>query len=1337
MVIDNFGNIQDFRLILSKRNYEHLGQLCNVDISSLVVEMNLNSADEISFEVDKEMNGVIDPLWNNITDFKLIYIPDIDEYFQIEVTIEDSSNGIIKTITGTSLCEAELSQTTLYDIEINSEDDIARTDYVVTKFYSQDDYKNCLLGRVLSKAPHYKVGHVDKSLWNIQRTYSISDKTIYDFLTGDCAEQTNCIFRFDSTSRTINVYDLYTVCEDCGQRGTFYDVCPKCGSANLKYFGEDTTIYVDRDNLSDEIQLETDTDSIKNTFRLEAGDDDMTAAVINMNPNGSQYLYYFSEETLSDMSEDLRNCIAEYNKDLESKTEEYEKNAELLYETIDKIQYYTSSMMPEHKTQEMSASQQAKLLNTENLSPTAIQSVTSSTSVATANSAISNYAKVYIKTGYYKVEVKTGKFVYIGKDSNGYNYGNWTGNFTVTSYSDDEDTADSEVITVKITEQYDAFLQQKIDKLIAKEDDDQMSIYDVLSTNHTLESFAKAITYYSLNRLKSFYDAIQTCLDVLVESDQASSSADFYKDLYVPYKQKLQVCQAEIDTRNKIIDEWTQKYDSYIKVRNDIQKSLNLKSYLDKRGDNLYTEFCSFRREDTYQNSNYVSDGLQNAQIFDNAKQFLSAAKKSIVESGEYQHTLSSSLYNLLLIDAFKPLVDSFELGNWIRVGIEDKIYRLRLTSYTLKFSSLSKISVSFSDLTVSADGYNDIKSILSKTKSMSTSFSYVETQAENGGDAGVILNTWKQNSLNTALYSITSNDSSNITIDKHGILGRSYDDINNTYSDEQIRINNNMIAFTDDNWNTVRTALGKITYDFNGTTKTTYGLNADTVISGTIIGGDIYSLNYRVQGEIKGSHLNLNTGEFQIGDGRIIYKKNSDGNYTLSMNNVSLDFSSTENSGGSNLTQALSDASKVATNYLYYDSTNGLVISENGKANPSGSYTSISSSGVTIGSGEKKSLVLSDSAIELYKPNSSEIAFSVNNQGSLITNSEYTITYDQNSDSGESHTITKTVPAFEVTSDGIIRSKGGLSNNAIQIDGGSLYLPQALSAGGDNSVGGIYFDENPVIQAGLFPFGDVLIQSVFNKRSNQGYSNYRSMSIGGNGVDQVDINNPTFIWNQMKVGGNIDARTIGEDAGLAYSYIGKLGNIYDVNSRPYSANITPTESNDGGLLTFKATSNMKENKPATDGHIVHFEWDSNDGYDSQFFIGNKGTCAQVRGMNGYTTEQVGIHSIKKYVWGTWKYLPVANFAGMELKQITGNIALTEKYGSAGLKYKMYTYPISGFQSVTSVIADVKSVNGLLNCQVTSFTTSSVAVYLWGDIGNNTSVSVTVSLLIIGQRAFS
>lgn len=1313
LTVDSIGNVQNFRLILSKRGFTHLGQLKNVDYSSFVLNMNLNSANEISFTVYKEFDGIEEPLWDNLIDFKLIYIPDIKEYFEIEITTTENSKGVYKSVTGTSLCEAELSQVELNDIEINTEDDIDRDDYVVAKFYDKDDYKNCLLGRILDKVPHYKIGHVDESLWNIQRSYSVNGKSIYNFLTDECAEQTNCIFQFDSTSRTINIYDLSTVCLDCGHRGTYNDVCPECGSTNLKYFGEDTAIYVDRENLSDEISFETDVDSVKNTFKLEAGDDEMTAAVINMNPNGSQYLYYFSEETLDDMSDKLSKAITDYNTLLDSKTQEYEKNTENLYETIDKIQYYTSSMMPEHTTEETSASQQASLLNVENLSPTAIQSVTTATNVATVNSALVNYAKVYIKTGYYKVAVKTGKFTYVGKDSEGYGYGNWTGSFTVTNYSDEEDTADSKTITVKITEKYDSFLQQKMDKLIAKEDDDEMSIYQVLSQNHTLESFKKAITYYSLNRLKSFYDAIQTCLDVLIEADQGSSSADFYQDLYVPYKEKLEACQTEMDKRSVTVDEWTEKYNEYLKIRNNIQNELNFKNYLDVIDQNLYAEFCSYRREDTYSNDNYISDGLENTEIFDNAKQFLTAAKEAIVESGEYQHSLSSDLYNLLLIDAFKPLVDKFELGNWIRVGIEGKVYRLRLTSYKLSFSNLSQIDVSFSELTTTAKGYNDIKSVLDDAKSMSTSFSYIQYQAKKGDEANTLFSDWRKSSLDASLYNITSTDSANITIDNHGILGRSYDDVANSYSEEQIRINNNVIAFTSDNWKSVSTALGKITYNFNGQTITKYGLNADTVISGTIIGGDIYSQNYNSINNV-GTHFNLTDGSFEIADGSITYRKDSSGNHILSMSNVALDFSSTTDIDGSKLSGYLTDSAKVATNYLYYDSTNGLVISETGSVSPSGAYTAIVNNGITIGSGSsiyakygtdielyennKIALKLNSSEITMYKPNSEDVAFKVNNSGSLLTNST--------SDS---------YPTFEVTADGIIKSKGGLTNKSIEISGGNLYLPQSEQSG-DTSIGGIYINEYPIIQGGYWAVSDATIGKVAKKVD---YTQYNSIQIGGTGTDQIDINKPTAVWDQMRVLGNIDGTDLFGESNTYYSYIGKLGNIYatDTITRPTTANMPISGS--GGLCTFKATSSMTTGKPATDGHIIHFDWDNLSGYDTQFAVLNRGIGAQIRGQNNG-------------IWKSWNYLVTSpNISAMKVFKQSGTITLTNQYN--GLKFGLFSLTISGFSSVSDVFACVRSTSGqgLFTATVNYFDSTTIKYYIWGNNGT-AKTSVIVEFLVVG-----
>ena len=57
----------------------------------------------------------------------------------------------------------------------------------------------------------------------------------------------------------------------------FYDVqnnhiCPKCGHTSLSYFGTDTTIFVDNEQLGESIKLEIDKSSVKNCFKLVAGD---------------------------------------------------------------------------------------------------------------------------------------------------------------------------------------------------------------------------------------------------------------------------------------------------------------------------------------------------------------------------------------------------------------------------------------------------------------------------------------------------------------------------------------------------------------------------------------------------------------------------------------------------------------------------------------------------------------------------------------------------------------------------------------------------------------------------------------------------------------------------------------------------------------------------------------------------------------------------------------------------------------------------------------------------------------------------------------------------------
>ena len=74
-------------------------------------------------------------------------------------------------------------------------------------------------------------------------------------------------------------------------------------------------------------------------------------------------------------------------------------------------------------------------------------------------------------------------------------------------------------------------------------------------------------------------------------------------------------------------------------------------------------------------------------------------------------------------------------------------------------------------------------------------------------------LNTSRTLTANQALAS----ENQEITIDSMGYTGRKVLD-DGSFSPEQLKINNNTIVFTDDAWETCKTALGKLILD-NDTT--------------------------------------------------------------------------------------------------------------------------------------------------------------------------------------------------------------------------------------------------------------------------------------------------------------------------------------------------------------------------------------------------------------------------------------------------------------------------------------------------------------------------------------
>lgn len=890
----NNGRVEDYTIVLSTKDYRHLGQLTG--IKNVVSSGNMNAADEISFTIvkhdfvntgintleNKDINQKVKlEIWEQIVDFKLIWIKELDEYFEIKVDLTDS-NDTFKTITAKSLCEAELSQINIYNTEINTEADIERDDYIVTTFYNELNPKASLLDRILSFAQHYHIKHVDDTLKDIQRSFSLNNVDIYSYLTGECSEQINCLFVFDSTDRTISAYDLLSNCNDCGNRGDFIDECPKCHSKNINGYGEDTTIFVDKNNLTDSIQLSVNTDSIKNCFKLEAGDELMTATVKMLNQNGSDYIISVTENQRKDMPQELIDKLDLYDEIYDSYTEEYEHLVEDIYQLTDDILYLESGMMPTIDQAEITAQTEVKKLTSENLNPLGLSSVTKTTSVATVNSALKNYAKIFVKSGYVKLDIGSdATFTYSeSPDSDGNNYGFWHGYFTVTNYSDEEDVAKSDYLDIKVYDNYEVFTRQKVLKTLSSEDEDG-SVFDVLAIDD-FDKFKSALSLYSKNRLQSYYDAIQASLDILIQMDEGSETSELYDALYKPYYEKLVACQDELDKRSSEISEKQNELDIKEARRLEIQNELNFENFLGE----YYPIFCLYKREQSYSNSNYISDGLSNTELIRKAKQFLEVARNELKKATSNQYTLTSTLKNFLAIKEFSPIKKYFKLGNWIRFSVDGELYKLRLIGYSISFDTIQNIDVIFSEITKYKSVAYKRNEIIQSAQSMASTYSYVSKQAEKGNKAQENINSFISNGLDTGLIQIKNNVNEDIIWDKNGLLCRSYDDVTDTYDLKQFKITHNALAFTDNGWRTVRQAIGEHKYNLYDTEnnkwleQSGYGMTADFVTAGwvtgaIIVGGNIYSINYsngKNNTPMSGSYINLTDGTFSFGAGNLVY---------------------------------------------------------------------------------------------------------------------------------------------------------------------------------------------------------------------------------------------------------------------------------------------------------------------------------------------------------------------------------------------------------------------------------------------------------------------------------
>lgn len=646
----NTGNLEYPDVYLLKKSLHKKGQL--YPVANLKIVVKANDADEVSFDFYKYYDDIEQEQYKQLKTDSVVYVKGFG-CFQLKVSEYDKEEGICKSVSGESLANTELANI-LATLEINTENDILVsdyenenvTDYIPTVFYRDpekyDKYSwttasaklsveekkqklkdSSLFHRILSYAPHYEIGHVDESLYYVQRTFSWNNASIQDIFK-EVGEEVGCIFTFETylddngkTVRKVSAYDI-SYCTKCFEnaamqlsyktfdtskfRSITNGVCDNCNSSEYVYdYGKDTDIFITTENLTDSITLQPENE-IKNVFKISGGDDDITSAVQALNM-GSSKLMMFSEETKNEMSDELKKKFEDYIKDQSSISSTYETLVETQSNVYDLIQYLQSGKMPQLADNARDIQEEVKYLlssiTTDYENNFYIESYNkgekcfSGHELTVSASSIKNLFTLYLDKGY-SVRVSNGD---IGDKANESDtYIRWNGIITVYETSNSDNYAEihcsktdttyveynqiiAENSDTKLQEVYSDFY---VNLMFADQDPTRYAAYIKQFCEQKLASYKK-VEYkneeekpwneYCYERLKSFYDGYQACLESLNEmaSQQMIGAvkqilSDMYNSYsFIQYKisEQMKILVQEINALYRYLGEYTYETDKY------------------------------------------------------------------------------------------------------------------------------------------------------------------------------------------------------------------------------------------------------------------------------------------------------------------------------------------------------------------------------------------------------------------------------------------------------------------------------------------------------------------------------------------------------------------------------------------------------------------------------------------------------------------------------------------------------------------------------------------------------------------------------------------------------
>lgn len=749
------------------------------DISA---ELHYNETSQLEFSIPAYVNGKETPHYQDVVGMRLIDWIGVGQFILVNPTTENDGIKEIKKCKAYSL-EYELTYKTTYIPEGTYElwNPLAR--------------ESTIIGMILADYPSWHPGYIDADLTGVYRTFEANSQNAYDLMKNELQDKYQCVFDFDTYSRSINVRKVSSL---VAQR----------------------PVYLSVQNLVKNIKLEEDTENIFTVMDVNGAEG---VDIRSVNPLGGNAIYnldYFMHQTEEEAEAEVGNSY--FSQAMIDKWNEWKETVGLVQEqyydiTIDKVLKEAKLEMAKAELTDLSG----ELSTLTELQSTYVEAAAQGVDKS------SDLTRIKAEIAAKETEI-TAKKTEIA-----------TIEASIEQSSQQQKTINDEC-------KFDNFFDEG-ELLVLDRYFKQTSIAEDSFVYQQVNSYADADTS------KQLPTASINISDAKISGRDMGDGKAVYMvtggNLVITKESDAPVVSAKI-IRGSLEKKSDNSYLMTAYLNGGTYTDVDAVAF-ESAGITIYGAVTAFDTDVQKEHGQYIEGTYIDMSSSNNGSYFTRnvgeyekrSVEWSLLEFGTQElealswptYTFDIDAANFLALKDFAAFKNQFALGDKVYVDIDGKILTPIAIGVQVDFSDLSKFKLIFGDKYSLKDSAFELVDLLEQSVQMgkTVAANKLSYSAFIDSGASTAVKDYMTSALDASKQAVISGANQAVQFDGSGLRLRKA--VDGGYDDEQIWMINNNIVFTDDGWSSAKMALGKFTDDNIGEC---WGLVAPNIV-GTLLAGE------------------------------------------------------------------------------------------------------------------------------------------------------------------------------------------------------------------------------------------------------------------------------------------------------------------------------------------------------------------------------------------------------------------------------------------------------------------------------------------------------------------